>query len=108
MIYFSLGTYLEENVTYLLIEMHREAPCSFHEPIILASKSEDFELVRFMIKNMTELVQIQLENTELHPIIRRIDNFIWHNIHSVPKFIGGDRLRFKGLLNVLFNEVKVR
>ena len=99
---------MEENVTYLLIEMHREAPCSFHENIILASKSEDFELVRFMIKNMTELVQIQLENTELHPIIRRIDNFIWHNIHSVPKFIGGDRLRFKGLLNVLFNEVKVR
>ena len=36
---------------------------------------------------MPESVEVQLENTELHPSIRRADNYIWNNINCVQNFL---------------------
>ena len=57
-------TDLEDNVSKLLTIMHREAPFSFLEPLFMASKDDnDFVILKFMVQNMPEFVQEQLEYT---------------------------------------------
>ena len=57
-------TDLEDHVSNLLAIMHREAPFSFLEPLFMASKDDnDFVILKFMVKNMPEFVQMQLEFT---------------------------------------------
>ena len=64
MIQVTEDTDLEDNVRNLLTIMHREAPFSFLEPLFMASKDDnDFVILKFMVQNMPEFVQEQLEYT---------------------------------------------
>ena len=63
------NTSLRNNVTFLLIHMHKKPPESFRPPLHLASKFGDLPLVWFMVRRMNHLfIEKHFESFENTPI----------------------------------------
>jgi len=108
----TIDTEFRENVATLLVEMLRNLSENYLLPIFLVCKgNNDFQLFKFMLKNMAESVKDQLQSAIVHPIANHTDKKIYTTIYPTLKLYSYNPsmnifIDFKGYFRGIFQDRK--